>query len=306
VPSMPRLTQGQLQEIPTLHFIYSTTDDLAFDCKRLETMKLAPRQAHRQTYYSLYWVIDGTGVAGIDYCDFPLQPSTLTLLQPGQVFFPRVFTPLRGLAMYFPSDFLSLTSLGGANPFPAGAEARTLAPLAVNSDQATLIQHLMSAVADEFSGNQTGRSAMVYAAVSMLLVTAARLCPVATSAPQSSYPSVVQAYLEMVEQHFRDTLRTSEYASLLGVTPGYLNVLVKGTTGKRASEVLHQRILLEAKRLLRHTDASIAEISSYLAFADTSYFTRFFHRATGLRPTAFRQNTRIKSWNTHEKSREIS
>jgi len=268
-------------------------------------MKLAPRQAHRQTYYSLYWVIDGTGVAGIDFCDFPLQPSTLTLLQPGQVFYPRVFTPLSGLAMYFPSDFLSLTSLGGANPFPAGDETHTLAPLAVNPDQATQLHYLMRAVADEFSAYQTGRSAMVYAAVSMLLVTAARLRPAVTSAPHSSYPSLVQAYLELVDQHFRDTPRTSQYARLLGVTPGYLNAIVKGTTGKRASEVLHQRILLEAKRLLRHTDASITEIASYLTFADASYFTRFFRRATGSPPTAFRQNTRIKSRITHEKSLEI-
>jgi AraC-like DNA-binding protein len=157
------------------------------------------------------------------------------------------------------------------------------------------IHHLMTAVADEFSGNKTGRIAMVYAAVSMLLVTAARLRPVATSALQSYYPSLVQAYLELVEQHFRDTPRTSQYARLLGVTPGYLNAIVKDITGKRASEVLHQRILLEAKRLLRHTDASIAEIASYLTFADASYFTRFFRRATGSPPTAFRQNIQIRT-----------
>jgi hypothetical protein len=167
MPSEANPAGRRRQDIPTLYFIYSTTDDLAFDCKRLETMRLSARLAYRQTYYSLYWVIDGSATAGIDFVDYPLLPSTLTLLQPGQVFYPHVSTPLHGLAMYFPRDFLALELLGSANPFPliSSTEKRLLAPLEVNREQTPQIHHLTSAIADEFAGNQSGRDTMVRAAV---------------------------------------------------------------------------------------------------------------------------------------------
>jgi AraC family transcriptional regulator, transcriptional activator of pobA len=305
MPSEANPAGRRRQDIPTLHFIYSTTDDLAFDCKRLETMRLSARLAYRQTYYSLYWVVDGSATAGIDFVDYPLLPSTLTLLQPGQVFYPHVSTPLHGLAMYFPRDFLALESLGSANPFPliSSTEKRLLAPLEVNREQTPQIHHLMSGIVDEFAGNQSGRDTMVRAALSMLLVTASRLRPVATP---GSYPSLVQEFFDLIERHFRNTPRISEYARRLGVTSGYLNDVVKNATGQTASGVLHERVLVEAKRLLFQTDASVAEIATSLAFTDASYFTRFFHRATGYSPRSFRQHIRIKSQNTREKSLELS
>jgi AraC family transcriptional regulator, transcriptional activator of pobA len=303
--SEERLAERKRQDIPTLHFIYSTTDDLAFDCKRLEAMRLTARQAYRQTYYSLYWVVDGSATAGIDFVDYPLLSSTLTLLQPGQVFYPHVSTPLRGLALYFPRDFLALDSLGGANPFPliTGAETSVVAPLEVNRDQTPQIHQLMSDIAAEFSGSQAGRDTMVRAALSMLLVTASRLRPVTMPV---SYPSLVQGFFDLIERNFCDTPRMSEYARLLGITPGYLNDVVKHATGQTASRVLHERILLEAKRLLVQTDVSVAEIATNLAFTDSSYFTRFFHRATGFSPRTFRQHIRSKSRNTRERSLEVS
>lgn len=293
MPAEKMLARRERLHIPTLHFIYSTTDHLALDCKRLEAMQLAPRVA-QQTYYSLYWVIEGTGEVAIDFVEYALGSSTLLLLQPGQVFYPRLPQPRRGLAVFFPRDFLALDALGAANPFPilAGADARALAPLAVSSDYAQQIHQLMGTIAEEFAGQQPGRATMIQAALHMLLVTAGRLRPVAAVA---SYPGLVQTFFALVEQHFHDVTRPGAYARMLGVTPGHLNDVVRRATGQTASGVLHQRILLEAKRLLAQTDASVSEIAARLAFSDASYFTRFFHRATGLAPTAFRQRIREKS-----------
>src|SRR5262249_20797359 len=118
MPHVNPPTERERPSIPTMHFIHSATDQLALDCKRLEHMQLTPRAAHRQSYYSLYWVTGGKAPAGIDFVDYPLGPAAFVLLQPGQVFHPRVALPLRGLAVFFARDFLPLESLGTANPFP--------------------------------------------------------------------------------------------------------------------------------------------------------------------------------------------
>jgi AraC-like DNA-binding protein len=66
-----------------------------------------------------------------------------------------------------------------------------------------------------------------------------------------------------------------EYAELLYITPNHLNALCKEHLGMQAGEVIRNRIVLEAKRLLVNKNTSISEIAYYLNFADNSYFSKF-------------------------------
>jgi AraC-like DNA-binding protein len=65
---------------------------------------------------------------------------------------------------------------------------------------------------------------------------------------------------------------------------------VQKKSGKSAGELIRQRVLLEAKRLLAHTKLSVSEISFKLGFEDNSYFGRFFKKYNGLTPERFRIN----------------
>ncbi len=84
----------------------------------------------------------------------------------------------------------------------------------------------------------------------------------------------------------------SSYAGALNITPSYLNEAVKKTTGFPASYWINQEIVLEAKRILFHTDSSVKEIAKQLGYEDCSYFTRVFTKISGVSPVAFRQNYR--------------
>ncbi len=85
------------------------------------------------------------------------------------------------------------------------------------------------------------------------------------------------------------TLKTPrEYASELNITPNYLNSLCQKFFNKTVSEIIKERIVLEAKRLLMHSRLTISEISYKLGFNDNSYFGRYFKKATGLTPNKFR------------------
>ena len=67
---------------------------------------------------------------------------------------------------------------------------------------------------------------------------------------------------------------------------------MKALTGVPAGVWLRQRLLLEAKRLLVHTDLTVSQVGEKLEFKDTTYFNRFFKRETGQTPGAFRQEFR--------------
>jgi AraC family transcriptional activator of pobA len=79
---------------------------------------------------------------------------------------------------------------------------------------------------------------------------------------------------------------------LLNLTPGYLNDLVKQQSGKTAISHIHNRLVVEAKRRLLHTELSVKQIADALGFEDAAYFNRFFKRLTDATPMAYRQQIR--------------
>lgn len=101
-----------------------------------------------------------------------------------------------------------------------------------------------------------------------------------------------QAYLttfsKLIERHYREHLPISRYAAILGVTPVYLNTLCQRLAHQSALSLVHQRLLLEAKRNLIYTTLNINQIADLLGFSEAAYFTRFFKRLTGTTPYAFR------------------
>lgn len=94
---------------------------------------------------------------------------------------------------------------------------------------------------------------------------------------------------QLTAQKKKATPTVSLIAKQLFVNPNYLNGLIKSLTGKTASSHIQEKILLEAKSFLLHTDLQVSEIAYKLGFENTSYFNRFFKKNTKLTPTAYRK-----------------
>jgi AraC family transcriptional activator of pobA len=96
----------------------------------------------------------------------------------------------------------------------------------------------------------------------------------------------------LVNEHYSEKHDVAAYANMLNMSAGHLGEVIKQQSGKTAIELIHERLTLEAKRLLFHTENSIKEISFELGFEDASYFNRFFKRISEQTPLAYRNDTR--------------
>lgn len=105
--------------------------------------------------------------------------------------------------------------------------------------------------------------------------------------------TLLKNFQKLIERHYTELRLPKQYADLLFVTPNHLNALCKSTMGMQAGELIRNRILLEAKRLLVNLDMTITEISNELNFNDNSYFTKFFKKQVGITPEEFRKNAFI-------------
>lgn len=101
--------------------------------------------------------------------------------------------------------------------------------------------------------------------------------------------SIVERYIELVQEHYREERIIGFYADKLCITPKYLSKLVKEYTGRSAGEWIENHVVLEARAMLQSSDMTIQQIAASLNFPNQSFFGKYFKRATGLSPKQYRQ-----------------
>ncbi|WP_395541391.1 helix-turn-helix domain-containing protein [Neotabrizicola sp. sgz301269] len=144
----------------------------------------------------------------------------------------------------------------------------------------------------EFIWSAPGRRAAIVALLTRVLVMILRLSVAAEGqtggAPDRDYDLLLR-YRALLEDHFRVQRALTFYAGELAVTPARLNAACKARAGKTASELLHDRLITEAKRYLIYTESSVAQVAHLTGFDDPAYFNRFFTQRVGQSPGAFRK-----------------
>lgn len=111
---------------------------------------------------------------------------------------------------------------------------------------------------------------------------------VATTGGDSLLPPAYLAYRDAIEADLSHAVDVTEHARRLGYSPRTLSRACRTVTGQTAKAVLVDRIVLEAKRLLVHSDDTAAAIGDRLGFSEPTNFSKFFSRNTGTTPNAFR------------------
>ncbi len=99
---------------------------------------------------------------------------------------------------------------------------------------------------------------------------------------------LVTRYRALLEDHFCTHKAVAFYVRELGVSAQRLNAACKARAGRTASELLYDRILIEAKRCLLYTEMTVAEIGHSIGYDDPAYFNRFFSQRVGRPPGVYR------------------
>jgi AraC family transcriptional activator of pobA len=107
----------------------------------------------------------------------------------------------------------------------------------------------------------------------------------------------VYEFLMLLERNYLQIRNTDFYAGKLGISSKRLNQILKDKLDKTGMQLIHDRIVLEAKRLIIHSESTIKAIAYELGFSDRPYFSRFFKKQTGQTPDEFQKQAQnhIKS-----------
>jgi AraC-like DNA-binding protein len=133
----------------------------------------------------------------------------------------------------------------------------------------------------------------IRAILDLILHTCKKLYPKDTiSIQQTRGHLLVKNLLRLVEENYQRNLSINEYAGMLSITPNHLTQLVKQVTGNTSAKLIQNKVIIETKRLLIHTEMTVTEIADFMNFTDQSYFTKFFKKACGVTPLQYRKAKR--------------
>jgi len=244
-----------------------------------------------QVLHQLIFISRGAGVTMLDGVQAPYRPPALILI-PARSVHGFEFEPGTTGHVVSVSDDLQ-RDLALREPGIAALFARPqLLELQERELRATDLALSVRMLAREFPVADTGHRLAVNGWLQVLLGNALRFAQSQASATDPSVGQerlLLERFFAMIERRFRSGQKVEVYAAAMHVSPSRLRRVCLALAGQSPVQLVHARILLEAKRLLHYTDSAVHSIATELGFEDAAYFTRFFTRRAGVSPRVFRQ-----------------
>ncbi len=280
-------------------FLYGETPR-AYDERTLHVETIERRSAPRHwkiephfhpTLHQLLFVRSGRGTALAECSLRAYRPPALVVVPAGAVHGYEFEPGTEGFVASITDDLpreLALREPGIDTLFDSPA----IIELDAEAFEAGDLERSFAMFARELERPARGRRLALEGCVRVILANVLRLSDAfaATSADAAlgRRRALVARFRDLIEDEFRDSRSVADYASALNVSESRLRRACLSVTEQSPIQIIHGRIVLEARRELLHTRRTVSEIAYALGFDDPAYFTRFFSQRTGLTPSAFR------------------
>jgi AraC-like DNA-binding protein len=155
----------------------------------------------------------------------------------------------------------------------------------------TSFNRLMEVFKEEFEYTDSVQGEMLRVLLKRMLIKSSALVNELMDNPEmpQTQLDLIRQFNVYVEMHFKKKHQVKDYADLLFKSPKTLSNLFKQYNNQSPLQVINERLALEAKRQLAHTDKTVEELSFELGYSDAAHFSKFFKRQMGLSPNAFRK-----------------
>jgi AraC family transcriptional activator of pobA len=252
------------------------------------------KKSHRHEFHAFIYVTAGSGSHIIDFEEYPLLVNRCFYIGYGQVHAWKLLKHVKGFVLLFTDDFYNAVYTGNklikSDSLLTGLNTYTDVPkekfndwnilfqqieheyISKHSDWKLIVCLLLKTIALRFKRESAGKKVI--------------------SDKLKRKSDMILQYKDFINEFYIELKTPMDYANKLNITPNYLNAVCKEVTGKSAGQLIKERIVLEAKRLINHTQLTISEIAHKLGFDDKSHFGKYFKNFAGQSPDSFRKSAK--------------
>ncbi len=292
-----------LKTIPILNITQfekeeSLTDFYSNDLKKhLLKNKEIFHRPHKHDFFLCVCFLKGSGIHEVDFDSYTVSPGSVFFLMPGQTHYWKFDEQPEGYIFFHSQDFYEFHfSNKKLQQFPFYYSYNNPPYINLTIDNLTPLEYYFKEVNLEFHQSLPFSKQKIASLVDLIYIDLSRLYINEKTVHRSSTPIYLQTLsaLETTIEAFYKTEKSAKfYAEKLSISTKHLNRITKTTLNKTTTELITERILLEAKRLIVHSNNSLSLVGQSLGYEDYAYFSKVFKSKTHKTPMEFRKEYRL-------------
>lgn len=265
-------------------------DDLALTPINNSTLSTNNHEPHKLNHALIAVYTSGHCRLKINLNDYEVESPMLLTLMPGQIIEWIDHSPnISGYAIALSKRFIDMLNLPGWQQQYMAMYNNPLSIITTNTMQPLRVFYAILYRAAENSENPF-RLQVIENLIRVFYYGGLGSFRASSKGDTTAKNSIVERFMELVQEHYHTERFIGFYADKLCVTPKYLSKLVKENTGRSAGDWIESHVILEARAMLQSSDMTIQQIATALNFPNQSFFGKYFKRVTGQSPKQYRQN----------------
>ena len=267
--------------------------------EQFATSEIDDCMAHVHSFYEIIWFQEGEGHHTVDFLEYEVRPGTIFFLSPGQIHHYDRKDGYKGVTIKMCTDLMKDNTAGNTgigkmflkyNAFHAYDSSPYYT---IDETTAKMLLPLVDEMSEEsLRYGEYGNIDILKSLLTIFMAKIERYGKHETVERLDTLRPSHQLFIQfrrMVEKEYTRLHTVQEYADRLNVAIRTLHKSVNECSGRTPLALINERIILEAKRMVRYTNMMIKEIAIDLGYDDPSYFVKLFKRHTGFLPSDFRE-----------------
>lgn len=252
---------------------------------------------HKHDFYLVVLFTKGKGIHEIDFKSYDVKPGSVFLMKPGQTHNWKLSKDINGYVFFHSAEFYNLLFTSHKiNDYSFFNSFQNTPLLQIKKKQQKAMEELFASILEEYKNERLLWEQKMLLLIAEVYVEVARqYAPIKLIQGSKTYLFTFREFEKLVDEKYKQLKSPKEYASDLNITERHLNRICKSCVNKTSTNVIADRVVLEAKRLLVNTSYSVNEIATELGYFDNSYFTRLFKLKCKETPAVFRKRTKFGS-----------
>lgn len=249
----------------------------------------------RFSYYSIVWLKEGQALLGSDFNQYQIGGGTMMFFTPYQPFMVKGEGEIKGVSINFHPDFFCIYQHEREVSCNGILFNNIFKPPYIKVDEAAAAEfgYLLEQIKDEMLLAEMSQYELLVSYLKIFIIKAVRIKSsqnpeLAKMTGVQKEPFVLQDLMDHIEKNFHKEHQPSYYASLLAITPKALGRITKQHFNKTLTNLIAERIIIEAKRELYLTSKPVKAVAYDLGFEDEFHFSRYFKNHTAVSPQLYR------------------
>jgi len=246
---------------------------------------------HKHNFFLTVLFTHGSGIHEIDFVKYQVKPGSLFFLNPGQMHHWEFSEDIQGFIFFHTLSFYDIHyTKNRINSFPFFYSVQNAPTLYLENEDITYFKSLFEQIYLENQSDAILKTNKIISLVDLIYIESTRHYIRKNNLEvikQNNYTNKFQEFEQLVEQHYKSEKSPSQYADWLNMSAKHLNRITQNMIGKTTTDIILERVFLEAKREMISQKLSFNQIADALGYDDYAYFSRLFRKKCGETPSSF-------------------